>query len=452
MVSPTRKLEELRELPPGEGAVLLGLAALGLTLANGRLAQTLARAGCFPEARAWAANPRLVQDILVRLRERGLAEERNGFWRAGPGAVESASRLAQERGVLRRLHQVGTTGGDSAGLAPDGELRARAELRAAFLGDPPERWLPLREQFSRQFPGTGRDPLAPLCSGPFEETWFNALPPVARAYGCNALLGDPLLGLPPEPAFLGWLEDAACTPGSGPLALPFTLHQVLQGRRAEARAWLEAQPAAARKHPAWLCLEGLAALAEGEPARAADRYGAALKVLAPAGKVARLPALHAPFHVLALLGSRTTSSLRLAREQAARLAPGAPAAGLVHLVEVLAGAPPEGDLHPRLAPHLTPLEGTLAALAAYLAGDALPLERIEAVLAACEGLPLGWFAGAMEELLRRQRGGPSRPCPLLDLVPAKAPWEKRLDQLVRLGEAPPGLDPSTGARKPRNLR
>jgi hypothetical protein len=277
----------------------------------------------------------------------------------------------------------------------------------------------------------------------------------------------------PEPGFLNWLEAGVRRPDAGPLALPFTLHQLLQGRTAEARGWLEAQPAASRRHPAWLCLEGLVALAEGDPVRALERYDAALKALAPAGKspalagkppalagkppalagkTPRLPTLHAPFHVLALLGCRQAATLRLAGERAALLPQGVPALVLTHLVQVLAGTPPDGDLDGRLPAGLNPLEATLAVVAAQLAGETLRPDRAEAVLAACMSLPLGWFREVLQERLRRQQGEPSRPCALLDLVPARAPWEKRLDQLTLLGETSSALLTAGTEGKPVNLR
>jgi len=56
---------------------LLGLAGLGLPTSNSHLARVMAGTRGFPQAPAWAANPRLLQERLLRLKGLGLAEMPN---------------------------------------------------------------------------------------------------------------------------------------------------------------------------------------------------------------------------------------------------------------------------------------------------------------------------------------------------------------------------------------
>jgi hypothetical protein len=67
-----------------------------------------------------------------------------------------------------------------------------------------------------------------------------------------------------------------------------------------------------------------------------------------------------------------------------------------------------------------------------LAGNPTPPDHLEQVRKACAGLPLGWFSAELEELGRRQQGQSPRPSPLLDLMPALAPWERALNAIQRL--------------------
>ena len=443
-------LAAFRLLPEPERAVLMGLAGLGLPASNSHLAQTLARTGAFAEATAWVANPRRIQELLTRLRERGLTEERRGFWHCTPACLESAARHAQDLGLLRKLFQGGHLASGPGGMVPDGAMRSRAEMRLEFMEGHTERWLALRERFAEHFQlATGRrDPLALICAEPFEPEWFDALEPGARAFGCNALLQDHILHSHPAPGFLTWLDLQVRQPVPSPAAMPFIHYLILQGRVAEARAWMAVQPARTREHFAWPTLEGLAALAEGDPRRAATAYGAALAALRKLTrrKHATLPGLHEAFHILALLGTREAAALRLADERMAALErdpvpgplPGIPEV-LGHLARVLSGARPQQELHPRLTRDLGPLGLVLAALASHLGGESTPPDLPARALRAIAPLPFAWFRAELEELEARLRGMPPRPSPLLDLVPREAAWERALDSLARLGEPVPGV-------------
>jgi superfamily II DNA or RNA helicase len=452
MAGPWKTLAELRSLPEEEQAVLMGLAGLGLPCTNSHLALTLGRAGGFPQAQAWIENPRKVQDLLARLKSRGLLEERRGFWHCSEASLESSARLAFARGVLRRLYQAGHTAGPGAGMMPDGALRSRAELRMVFMEGLTERWMPLRERFADQYSGAvaRRDPLALICSGPFEPEWFDGLDPAAQAFGCNALLQDHTLHNHPAPGWMAWMDAHTRTLAPSASAMPFIQYLILQGRLPEARAWMEAQPPRIRQHYAWSNLEALAALAEGKPALAAERYGASLAALRKVTrkKNAALPGFHDAFHILALLGTREPVSLRLADERIALLDRGEWSSPLkdipellAHLSRLLSGARPGRDSHLGPPRDLSPLALVLAAVAAHLGADTLPPDLPERALRACAPLPFGWFAAELTELNRRLRGETPRPSALLDLVPREAAWERTLDSLERLGA------PATGAPK-----
>ncbi|BDU73292.1 DEAD/DEAH box helicase [Mesoterricola silvestris] len=442
-------LAELRQLPEEEQAILMGLAGLGLPSTNSHLAQALARAGAHPQAPAWAANPRRVQELLERLQPRGLVVERRGFWHCAERCLESAARLAQGRGLLRRILQAGLPAGGGGGMVPDGAMRSRAELRLEFMEGRAERWLPLRDRFAEQFlAATGhRDPLALVCGGPFEPGWFDALDPAAQAHGCNALLQDHLLHARPDAGFLAWLERRTRKPAADSAAFPLILYLILMGRLRDARAWMDAQPPKAREHFSWTNLEGLAALAEGNPALAAQRYGASVDTLRKATrrKGAALPGLHEPFYILALLGTREPASLRRVEERLALLDRGEWSSPLrdlpvilAHLYRLLSGARPQHGLAQRLPRDLTPLGLVLANVAAHLGGETPPPDLPERALRACAPLPFAWFTRELTELQRRLRGEDPRPSPLLDLVPREAPWERTLDSLERMGTPAPG--------------
>ncbi len=438
-------LDGLRRLPAPEAAALMGLAGLGLPATNAHLAQALLRVRAHPEAEAWAANPRRVQTVLERLRERGLAAERRGYWHCREACLESAARLAQARGLLGPLFRGVAPG---AGTIPDGAMRSRAELRIALVEGRPGSWLPLRERFREAFAEAlaGRDPLALVCGGPFEPAWFEALGPEARALGAQALLTDHVLQGRRDLGWMAWMEARAAVPGPGPLAPALIAFLVLQGRLDAARAWMGAQPEAARRHAGWPALEGLAALAAGEPAEAAARYQEALD-----RSSGPLPPLHAPFHILALLGSRRAQAPALARRQAEAAARTGPlGALLLRLCTVLDGAPgPVLGTPPPAG--LGPLAQALAACAAHLGGEPVPPAFLTAARQACEGLPLAWPATDLEELERRQGDAPPRPRPLLDLAPAEAPWERALRAIARLGDPldfPTGR-PQAGAGRPK---
>jgi hypothetical protein len=206
------------------------------------------------------------------------------------------------------------------------------------------------------------------------------------------------------------------------------------------------QPAGARAGYAWPALEAMAALAAGEPARAAALFSQSIGRL---GQAARrndplLPGLYEPFHVLALLATRQADR---ARERIERLGrrdredPIHPAAAtLRRLAQAMAGAPlapRQAPILERITPGTTTLNLFLEVLGAYLGGEPLAPEPVDRLLRACAPLPLAWFAGELRELGDRLRGQPARPSPLLDLVPQQAPWERALASLVRLGAKPP---------------
>jgi len=431
-------LEDLGRLPEDDRALLQGLAGLGLPTSNSHLARVMEGARGFPQAQAWAANPRLVQERLVRLQAQGLAATtRQGYWVCAERALESAARMAFARGVLARLHQGAVSGTGHGAALPDARMRCRAELRLAFLEGSHQRWLPLRQRFAQQFGDTigHRDPLALVCGGPFEPAWFAALDPAAQAYGCQALLLDEaLLGLHSQP-FLQWLEDQSLTPRATPSALTIMLFLTLQGRTARLGAWKAPQPAATREGYGWPALEALEALAAGEPARAAARFDDSLARLAQASgrRAPLLPGLFEPFHILAQLA---TGDPR-ARERIGRLGrreredPLHPAAASLHrLDQSMAGLPaPPRRAH---AAPTTVLNLFLDILATYLAGEPVDPEQPERLLRAMAPLPMAWFAAELEELRQRLRGRPARPSPLLDLVPQAEPWERALASISRL--------------------
>ena len=458
MTGPWTTLADLRALPGEQQAVLMGLAALGLPASNAHLAQTLARTGAFPEAAAWAANPRKVQELLVQLRGRGLVEERKGYWHCTAASLEASARLAFSKKVLRRIYQAGHPAGSSAGMVPDGAMRSLAELRLEFMEGHTERWLPLRERFADAFVNAtqGRDPLALLCGAPFEKAWFEALDPASQAFGCNALLQDHLLHNQPAPGFVAWMDAATALAKAAPCAaaMPFIQYLLLQGRTREARAWMAVQPPKIREHYAWSNLEALAALAEGKPALAAEHYGASLAALRKLThkKNSNLPGLHDPLHILALLGTREPAALRLADERIAILdrtewgnplkdVPGI----LAHLARLLSGARPEHDLYRRLPRDLTPFGLVVATVASYLGGETTPPDLPVRALRALAPLPFAWFTAEIMELQKRLGGAPPLPSPLLDLVPREAPWERVLDSLARMGA------PAKGAAKATRL-
>ena len=74
----------------------MGLAGLGLPTSNSHLARVMAAARV-PQAEVWAANPRMLQERLLRLKDLGLAETtRQGYWVCADRALESAARMAFE--------------------------------------------------------------------------------------------------------------------------------------------------------------------------------------------------------------------------------------------------------------------------------------------------------------------------------------------------------------------
>jgi len=415
----------LRDLPEAERAVLTGLAGLGVPTANGHLAQALARAAAHPEAPAWAANPRKVQTLLERLAAKGLAVERRGHWHCREACLESAARLAGPALLARLFHAVRP----GPGMVPDGAMRSRAELRLALVEGRTQDWLTLRASFREAFAPAlaGRDPLALVCGRPFDPAWFQGLGPEAQALGSHALLLDHALFGHRDPAWMAWVEERAAGPATGPLAPTLIVQDLLQGRLDRARARMGAQGEGARRHPAWPALEGLAALSAGEAAQAALHYQeAARRIQGP------LPGLHEPFHILALLGSRQRQAPLLARNRAERLArEGGPLGALGGVLTWLCGAL-EGMPEP-LGPEAPgPLGLALTACCAHLGGQPLPVPRIQAALAACEGL-LAWPAADLAELARRAGGGAPHPRPLLDLAPPEAPWERALRAIARMG-------------------
>lgn len=434
-------LEDLGRLPEDDQAALMGLAGLGLPASNSHLARVMAAARGLPQAEAWAANPRMLQERLVHLKGLGLAETtRQGYWVCAERALESAARMAFARGLLGRLHSGALAGGNGAVLA-DARARSRAELRLAFLEGRHEAWLPLRERFAQQF-GAGirhRDPLALVCGAPFEPSWFDTLGPAAQAYGCQALLLDhALLGLG-SPAWMAWMEARTRQPRSTPSALSIMLFLVLQGRTAELPAWQAVQPPATRAGYAWPALEAMAALAAGDPARAAARFAESLARLARAtGRPdPLLPGLYEPFHILSLLAIREPR----ARDRIAALGrrdpedPLRPAAAILgRLAAAMDGAPPAPPR--RLTPG-TVLNAFLEVLCAYLAGAPLAPEVPERLLKAVTPLPLAWFGAELLELRNRFQNQPARPSPLLDLVPQQAPWERALASMRQLGQGSP---------------
>jgi hypothetical protein len=435
-----RTLDDLNRLAEDDRAALLGLAGLGLPTSNSHLARVMAGTRGFPQAQAWAANPRLLQERLLRLQGLGLAETtRQGYWVCAEPALESAARMAFAQGVLGRLHQGAVTGTGHGAVLPEARMRCRAELRLAFLEGSHQRWLPLRQRFEQQFGDTirHRDPLGLICGGPFEPVWFETLDPAAQAYGCQALLLDQALHGLRSRAFLDWMEIQAATPRATPSALPLMLFLILQGRSAELGAWKAAQPAGTRNGYAWPALEALEALAAGQPARAADRFGQSLARLEQASgrRAALLPGLYEPFHILALLALRDPR----ARERTLLLArrdPQDPMPAALHrLGQSLAGIPLPPP-KPRVTPN-TVLNLFMEALGAYLGGEPLAPEQPDRLLRACAPLPLGWFAKELLELRNRLQGQPARPSPLLDLVPQQAPWERALASLRRLGQDRP---------------
>jgi len=452
--------EFLARLPEDRQTVLMGLAGIGLPASNSLLAKVMAEAG-FPQARAWAANPRLIQEILLDLKARGLAEATpRGAWTCADGCLESAARMAFARGALRRLHQGALATGSYIAAAPDGRLRCRAELRLEFMEGRHDRWLPLREGFARDFGGTiqHRDPLALVCAGPFDPAWFEALDPGAQAYGCQALLQDQVVHGRHCPAFLDWLE--ARTLGPQPYAATLLQFLVLQGRAPETGPWMARQTPAQTATYAWAAVEALAALAAGDPARSAAQFGESLARLQKAARKRNLclPGLLEPFHILALLGARQPQALRLAQERIALLEkrdwddPLAPAALILRRLSLAqAGAQPEprkDGILARFNGRTTPLTMFLETLAAWLAGETLPPELPDRVLRACEGLPLGWFSAELAELRDRLAGRAARPSPLLDLIPREAPWERVLASLQHLGSAP---EPNPAQPRPLRL-
>jgi len=457
-------IEDLERLPEARQLALMGLAGLGLPAGNSHLARVLAEATGWPQARAWAANPRSLQDLLLELQAGGLARSTpRGYWSCTEPCLESAARMAFARGVLRRLFQGAVAGAGAYGAMPDARARVRAELRLEFLEGRHERWLPLREQFAQHFGATiqHRDPLALVCGGPFEPAWFEALEPGAQAYGCQALLLDQVLHGLRAPRFREWLEARSRAPRATPAANTLLLYLTLQGRTAETAAWMQRQGPGQHGTYAWAAMEGMAALAAGDPVQAAGHFAASLARLQ---KVTRkraisLPGLLEPFHILALLGSRSAPALRLAQERIALLEkrdwddPIAPAAALLRRLSLaLAGGRPEprrGELLAQVAARATPLIQFLETLAAYLGGEDLTPELAERVERSCAPLPLAWFSAELGELRRRLQGQPGRPSPLLDLIPREAAWERVLDSLQHLG-APPPARPQ-GPPKPLRL-
>ena len=90
-MEPCLTLDDLGRLPESDRLALMGLAGLGLPASNSHLAKVLAGAGCGP-AQAWCANPRRLQEVLLGLQARGLAQAgRNGYWACSERSLESAA-------------------------------------------------------------------------------------------------------------------------------------------------------------------------------------------------------------------------------------------------------------------------------------------------------------------------------------------------------------------------
>ena len=431
-------MDGLNRLAEDDRAALLGLAGLGLPTSNSHLARVMAGTRGFPQAPAWAANPRLLQERLLRLKGLGLAETtRQGYWICAETALESAARMAFARGVLGRLHQGALTGAGHGAVQPDARMRCRAELRLAFLEGDHARWLPLRQRFNQQFGAAlrHRDPLSFICGDPFEPAWFGALDPAAQAYGCQALLLDQaLLGLRSQ-AFLEWLDLQAQTARATPSALSIMLFLILQGRARELGPWKDVQPPRTRSTYGWAALEAMEALAAGDPALAAARFKQSLARLEQASGrgTALLPGIYEPFHILALLVIRDPQARDRIELLGRRDREDPIPATLRRLAQALAGIPGPPP-RPRVTPN-TVLNLFLEALGAYLAGETPGPEQPDRLLRACAPLPLGWFAAELLELRDRLQGRPARPSPLLDLMPRQAPWERALASMRRLGQA-----------------
>lgn len=440
-------LDNLARLPDDERVALMGLAGVGLPASNSHLARLLAGLGRFPQAPAWAENPRRLQEVLAGLQARGLAgSPRPGYWACTGRSLESAARMAFAEGILGRLHRSAVAASGFGTVVPDAFLRLRGELRLALLEGGPQRWLTAREQFAAHFGKAlgHRDPLCLVCAGPFEPGWFETLPAPAQAYGCQALLYAALLHGDRDPAFLPWLEARAEAPRSGPAALPVLVHLAFQGRRPDLERWLAVQGPDLRASPVWPSVEAMAALAGGDPAGAVGRFSESLARLRQTAQARNLqadPVLPGPFepcHVLALVA---VGDLDLARARVALLARrdrddplAAAAVPLDSLVRTRAGAAPEGLAWDRPGPRIPPYARFLDLLGAHLEGLPVPPDLTGRVRRACAALPLGWFARELEELEARQGGRPPRPSPLLDLAPRGEPWERALERLRQLGQ------------------
>jgi hypothetical protein len=111
----------------------------------------------------------------------------------------------------------------------------------------------------------------------------------------------------------------------------------------------------------------------------------------------------------------------------------AAAVPLGRLLRSRAGADPEPRDWDRPGPRIPPLARFLDLLGAHLEGQPLPPDLAGRLRRACTALPMGWFAGELEELEARLSGRPARPSPLLDLAPRGEPWERALARLRNLG-------------------
>jgi len=428
-------LDKLQSLPE---ALLMAMGAIGQASARAHLAQTLVRSRVAPQAEPWIANPAAMTPMLSLLREAGLAqEEHKGFWSVAEAAREAVCRRAHRKGLLKPLSVAGQCSYDAGKVLLDTLGRDLAAFRLAFLEGRTEDWLTAQEKVraAHRAALAFRDPLALICSRPFDPAWFEALPPAQQSHGAWALLHDQTVHHHANEPFRAWLEARSRTRPS-PLG-PMLEYLVMEGRVEEARTLLDKLQPKQRALVPIALLEAAMNLVQGQTAAAAGGFET---VLAALGQGSRRKAVHLPglmdiFCFLAFVGRGDDTGLRMATERLellGRRQPGDPLSTVAEPLQRLllhrTGLPLREELVPRVRP--AGVMRFVEVLCGYLCEARIAPAALEGAQQELAGLPLGLFARELEEMGRRSRGALSTGrFPFLDLVQHSESWEKALEDL-----------------------
>lgn len=440
---------EIDRLCPLSEAILMAMGAIGQPTARSHLAYTLAQSGVAPQVESWIKHPAGMTPTLNLLKDSGLAKEiNNGFWTITDGAIETVCRRAHKRGFLKALALAGQTSYDTGNVVFSSLGRDFASFRLAFFEGNSKEWMAAQERL-RQIHAAYfgyRDPLASICSRPFDPVWFEELSPKQQSYAAWALLYDQVIYNQPNKAFRCWL-GARSVAGLGPVG-PVLEFLILEGRLKEAETIFDRLSVGQRNLVPIVLLKAVYDFASHRLVEAVAGFQSALKDLhgKRIHKAVHLPGIMEIFYIMAAIGVNTADSLKVAAERLKLL-------GRRPMVDPLAVT--YGPMHRLLSHHqrvcsvekagsvrnvsalATPpslgLARAIEILCSYLCEERLDAEDVAAAILELEDLPLGLFKMELVELSRRAKGCiNTAKFPFLDLVPHSETWEKALSEIRSL--------------------